>query len=294
VCTPGGPCYGGRVDEALRRRLLEWQRTSGRTVEVREATEPWPVLVAEVMSQQTQIARVGPAHRAFMARFPTPADLAAAPTRDLLDAWAGLGYNRRALALREAARTIVRDHGGAVPADLAALSALPGLGPYTARAVLAIAFGVPVAPLDVNVDRVIRRFLGLAPGGRARDVQAAADATVDPSEVRRWIWAVMDLAATTCTRRAPRCGQCPLALGCASRDTAGEVAVRGAGATFETTTRWLRGALLRELRAAPVGAWREFDGAVGRHAPEAVEAALRDLESDGFLERDGRRARLPA
>ena len=124
-------------------RLFRWHGTSRRPLLIRDAEDPWQVLVAEVMSQQTGIERVGPAWRRFMDRWPTPADLAEAGTHELLAAWSGLGYNRRALALRECARTIVAVHGGRVPATVAELDALPGIGPYTARAIAAAAFGVP-------------------------------------------------------------------------------------------------------------------------------------------------------
>ena len=156
------------------RAIAAWHVTARRDLPVRHATEPWPILVAEVMSQQTQIERIGPAWERFIGRWPEPRGLAAAETRDLLRAWAGLGYNRRALALREAARTIVREHGGRVPGTVAELERLPGVGPYTARAVAASAFGVPVAPLDVNVRRVVGRVVGEArpagpaPGRRGR------------------------------------------------------------------------------------------------------------------------------
>ena len=126
---------------SLNSRLFRWHQARRRPLQIREAANPWQVLVAEVMSQQTGIERVGPAWRRFVDRWPTPADLAEAGTHELLAAWAGLGYNRRALALRECARTIVADHGGRVPATVAELDALPGIGPYTARAVAATAFG---------------------------------------------------------------------------------------------------------------------------------------------------------
>ena len=144
------------------RRLFRWHDSAAAPSPSGEAATPWQVLVAEVMSQQTGIERVGPAWRRFIERWPTPADLAAAGTHELLAAWAGLGYNRRALALREAARAIVADHGGRVPATVEALERLPGVGPYTARAVAAAAFGVPVAPLDVNTRRVVSRVLGVS------------------------------------------------------------------------------------------------------------------------------------
>ena len=169
---------------SLNSQLFRWHLASRRPLQIREAADPWQVLVAEVMSQQTGIERVGPAWRRFVDRWPTPVDLAGAGTHELLAAWSGLGYNRRALALRECARTIVADHGGRVPATIAQLESLPGIGPYTARAVAAAAFGVPVAPLDVNVRRVVARLLGVSPFSTG--LQAAADALVSRDQPGRY------------------------------------------------------------------------------------------------------------
>src|SRR6187200_2735821 len=191
---------------SLNSRLFRWHQARRRPLLIRQAADPWQVLVAEVMSQQTGIERVGPAWRRFVDRWPTPADLAEAGTHELLAAWAGLGYNRRALALRECARRIVADHGGRVPATVAELDSLPGIGPYTARA---------VAPLDVNVRRVVARLLGIP--SSSSELQAAADDLVSRAQPGRWLDAVMDLASGTCTPRAPSCGACPLATLCASK-----------------------------------------------------------------------------
>jgi A/G-specific adenine glycosylase len=263
------------------RRLFRWHDSGRRPLVIREAATPWQVLVAEVMSQQTGIERVGPAWRRFIERWPTPADLAAAGTHELLAAWAGLGYNRRALALREAARAIVAVHGGRVPGTVEALERLPGVGPYTARAVAAAAFGVPVAPLDVNTRRVVSRVLGVSPSWPG--LQAAADDLVSRGRPGRWLDAVMDLAIATCTRRAPRCDRCPLEALCASR---GSVAVEAArrGVPFPATTRWLRGRLLAAVTRAPTGSWVPLPERLGQHDADAIDAAARGLERDGFLD----------
>jgi A/G-specific adenine glycosylase len=259
---------------------------------MREASTPWPILVAEVMSQQTQIERIGPAWERFVTRWPKPAALADADAGEVVQAWAGLGYNRRALALHRAARAIVRDHGGLVPAGVAALEALPGIGPYTARAVAASAFGQPVAPLDVNVRRVVGRLLGRS--GSERGLQDAADTLVDRRRPRAWVDAVMDLASGTCTRRAPRCDACPVRAMCRSRGTTGETPRPRTTATprFASTNRWLRGRLLAMVREAPDRAWIALPGALGEHDAVAVGAAVRALESEGFLEVRAGRARL--
>jgi len=271
--------------------LFAWHVTARRDLAVRHATEPWAILVAEVMSQQTQIERVGPAWRSFVTRWPDPSALATAGTRDLLGAWAGLGYNRRALALREAARAIVREHGGRVPATVDALEGLPGIGPYTARAVAASAFGAPVAPLDVNVRRVVGRVIGgdLPP----KELQAQADMLVARRAARDWLDGVMDLAATVCRPRTPRCAECPVRAMCATRQGGRATSQRAAPAPrFPSTNRWLRGRLLAAVREAPAGAWVDAPDGLGDHDRSAVLAALRGLERDGFLElRDGQ-ARL--
>ena len=284
--------YRGPVIDriSLERALFAWFDAHGRTLDVRAARAPWEVLVLEVMSQQTQIDRVGPYWRAFVARWPTPAALAEAPTHDLLAAWAGLGYNRRALALRAAARAVVREHNGTVPSDPAALVALPGVGPYTARAVAATAFDRPVAPVDVNVGRVVRRLAGIARGRRA--IQAEADALISRNDPRRWVSAVMDLAATICTRRDPVCLACPVASLCASRGTAGDAASRREAGRFEISNRWLRGRILARLRDASPGAWVVVRGPIGAHPPARVGAALAALAEEGFLDRKGDRVRL--
>jgi len=181
--------------------MLAWYRPRRRAYPWRRARpDPYRVLVSEFMLQQTQATRVAPAFRAFVARFPSVAALANASRRDVLAAWSGLGYNRRAVRLHEAARAIVAEHGGEVPRDPGALVALPGVGPYTASAVAAIAFRAPVPAVDTNVRRVVARAaLGLegfeAP---ASDVAGAASRWMRGSDPAEWNQAVMDLGRELC------------------------------------------------------------------------------------------------
>ena len=282
---------GGQVRVPLTRRrfvarLYSWHAVSERSLLIRDAATPWQFLVAEVMSHQTQIERVGPAWRRFIDTWPSPAALADAGTRDLLAAWAGLGYNRRALALREAARLIVGDHAGQVPVTVAELEALPGIGSYTARAVAATAFGVPVAPLDVNVRRVVSRVAGI--DGRSREVQAAADALVDRRDPRRWLNAVMDLASGVCTKSAPQCGTCPLFGMCASRgETAGGRGPSSLAAlpSHQPMAPWPP---RRHVHRCAGGCLAPLPDQVGTHDRAAIAAAVESLEREGFLElRDG-------
>ena len=274
---------------SLNSRLFRWHRARRRPLQIREAADPWQVLVAEVMSQQTGIERVGPAWRRFVDRWPTPADLAGTGTQELLVAWAGLGYNRRALALRECARMIVADHGGRVPSTVGELEALPGIGPHTARAVAASAFGVPVAPLDVNVRRVVSRLLGVAASSSA--LQTAADRLVSLGDPRRWLDAVMDLASATCTPRVPSCDACPLATLCASRGIVVAVEHKTAAVPFPLTTRWLRGRLVAAVTAAPAGSWVTLPERLGEHDADAIAGAARRLEREGFMDLRDREAR---
>jgi A/G-specific adenine glycosylase len=266
-------------------RLFRWHDAERRALLIRTASTPWEILVAEVMSQQTGIERVGPAWRRFVDRWPTPAALGEAGTHELLAAWAGLGYNRRALALREAARSIVTDHDGRVPCSVAALESLAGIGPYTARAVAASAFGAPVAPLDVNVRRVVGRVLGRPP--TSPDLQAMADDLVSRRAPRRWLDAVMDLAAGTCTVRAPHCEACPIAKVCASRGSVVVAEPKGAVSAalpFQMTSRWLRGRLVAAVIAGRPGEWVLLPDRLGGHDRDAIGLAARGLEREGFLD----------
>lgn len=253
------------------------------------------------MAQQTQISRVDEAWVAFMRRFPDPRALAAASVADVLRAWAGLGYNRRAVALHRTARIIASEHGGLVPDDIETLESLPGIGPYTARAVAAVAFGRPVAAVDTNVRRVVTRLVGRSLS--ARDLQDTADRLVAADDPAAWTHATMDLGATVCRIRQPACDECPVSRWCDSEGTSGRVATAGTGASvptrkelrFELTTRWLRGRIVERLREDRDGRWVRLPDGIGQHRGESIEAAVVQLERDGLLERrsDGA-VRLPS
>jgi A/G-specific adenine glycosylase len=275
--------------------LLAWYGPRARPLRIRTTRDPWAILVSEVMAQQTQISRVDEAWVLFMERYPTPGALAEAPTADVLRAWAGLGYNRRALNLQRAAVAIEAEHEGRVPASIEQLEALPGVGPYTARAVAAIAFGQPLAAVDTNVRRVVERLLGrsLAP----RQLQAQADTLVETGDPATWTHASMELGATVCVSRVPRCPSCPVADWCASagRVSAPPRRAGTAGPAFELTTRWLRGRIVERLRALEADAWTQLPASIGTHGPADVEAAVGALQREGMLERrpDGA-VRLPS
>lgn len=265
-----------------RLRDLPWRRTR----------DPWAVLVSEVMLQQTQVARVIPKWHAFLDSFPTPAACAAMPLGDVLRHWQGLGYPRRARNLHLTAAAVVAHHRGRLPADLDLLLALPGVGPYTARAVLAFAFEADAAVVDTNIARVHARHAGRRL--TAREVQAVADASLPAGDGWAWNQALMDLGATVCTARAPRCGECPLAPTCAwqraggpaslADPSAGSAGVSGRQSRFDGSDRQARGRLLAALGAAPILASEAAAVmAVGADRAERLVAAL---EAEGLLRRD--------
>jgi len=250
--------------------LLAWYRRVRRPFPWRESADPYALLVSEVMLQQTQAARVVPYYEAFLARFPDPAALAAAPARDVLAAWSGLGYNRRALALQAAARVVA---AGGWPDDL---TALPGVGPYTAAAVASFAWDAQRAAVDVNVRRVIERWdgAGLAP----RPLAARAAALLPAGRAAEWNQAMMELGATVCTARAARCDACPVAAWCASAGAPARPAPAGRPRPrFEDTDRYARGRIVAALLARePLPALE----------PERLERALTGLARDGLVVRD--------
>ncbi|MEX2011730.1 MAG: A/G-specific adenine glycosylase [Chloroflexota bacterium] len=284
----------------FRTAILDWYDARARALPFRASRDPWAILVSEAMAQQTQISRVVEKWGPFMAAFPTVQALAAATPADVLRAWQGLGYNRRALNLWRAARTIVEEHGGRVPGELADLERLPGVGPYTARAVAAIAFGKRVGAVDTNVRRVIGRVAGGADGLAAPDLQSIADAIVPPDRPADWTHAVMDVGAAFCRPRRPDCEACPARAWCryaaAPPDRAPRAEPRSVELPFEATSRWLRGRILEQLRSAANGAWTTIAEPLGTHGADAIGGALAALARDRLVEldpADPRMARLP-
>ena len=201
--------------------VLAWYDEHARELPWRSASaSPWSVMVSEFMLQQTPVARVLPVHEAWLARWPTPAALAADPTGDAVRMWGRLGYPRRALRLHAAATTIVADHGGELPATYAELLTLPGIGDYTAAAIASFAFGQRHVVLDTNVRRVLARALRgteFPPTSvtRAERDLAAGLLPDEPQTAAVWAVAVMELGALVCTSRDPRCVTCPIADRCA-------------------------------------------------------------------------------
>lgn len=294
-------------------KLLRWYARHGRDLPWRRTRDHYAILVSEVMLQQTQVARVLPAYARFLARFPTLGALAQAPLADVLRAWSGLGYNRRARDLHRIAR--VRGRG--LPRDVAELDALPGIGRYTAAAVACFAHGARVPFADTNIRRVLgRAFLGrVATEAEARQLDAALLAR---DRAAAWHHALMDLGALVCTGRAPRCPECPVRADCLSRGRAtppdpapaspswraassggsrdggrprGSPGARRRQAPYASSDRRLRGRIVARLAAAagPVSLVvlrRELrDGRLPR--------LVRALAAEGLVERRGALLRLP-
>jgi A/G-specific adenine glycosylase len=276
--------WGTAQGSDSRRPELPWRSTR----------DPWAVLVSEVMAQQTQLARVVPAYQQFLAAFPTPGACASAALGQVLRAWKGLGYNRRARNLHHAATAIVSDHDGRVPSSLDALLALPGVGGYTARAVLAFAFGSDIGVVDTNAGRVLSR--GVA--GRAlrpSEAQGLVDAMVPSGRGWQFGQALLDLGATVCVAGQPLCPQCPIARRCrwAARgridpDPArGSAGVSAAQSTFAGSDRQGRGRLVDALRNGSLSPAQVALATGWPDDPDRTDRIVVGLIGDGLVVRDG-------
>ncbi|GAA4764477.1 A/G-specific adenine glycosylase [Actinomycetospora chibensis] len=277
--------------------LVPWFRAHARDLPWRRpGTTAWGVLVSEIMLQQTPVARVEEPWRSWLERWPRPSAMAAAPASEVLRAWGKLGYPRRALRLHAAAQAIAADHGDVVPADVETLESLPGIGTYTARAVAAFAHGRRVPVVDTNVRRVVARaVLGRADAGAAasRDL-ADTEALLpdDTTDAATMSAALMELGATICVARTPRCADCPVSGACAwqrlgrpAGDGPARKAQRWAG-----TDRQVRGRLLDVLRGAPGPVPAAALDAAWLTDPAQRARCLDSLLVDGLVEQlaDGR------
>lgn len=279
----------------------EWFADAARPLPWRAAeVSPWAVLVSEFMLQQTQVDRVLPRWESWISRWPTPASLAAEPPAEAVRAWDRLGYPRRALWLHRAAVEIVERHDGEVPRAVDELLALQGVGPYTARAVAAFAFGVRVPVVDTNTRRVIARAVDgdaePGPPSTARDLAAmSALLPESPHDARVFNAAAMELGAIVCTARAPRCEACPISDRCAWL-RAGSPAYDGPRkakqARFEGSDRQVRGLVMRELRAAHRPVTRAEIAAVWTD-PVQLDRAISGLVADGLAVETAQGMALP-
>jgi A/G-specific adenine glycosylase len=259
----------------------------------RPGVTPWQILVSEFMLQQTPVARVEPIWLAWVARWPTPSATAAASAADVLRAWGKLGYPRRAKRLHECATAIATEHDGAVPADVETLLTLPGVGAYTARAVACFAYGMRVPVVDTNVRRVMARVVhGRADSAASvRDLEDVAALLPDTPAAPEFSVALMELGATVCTARSPRCGLCPLTA-CAWRSSGypEPVAPVRRVQRYAGTDRQVRGRLLDVLRDSDSPVSRAQLDVAWLDDTAQRDRALDSLLVDGLVEQtaDGR------
>jgi A/G-specific adenine glycosylase len=283
------------------RAIRRWYRTNARDLPWRRTSDPYRILVSEFMLQQTQVDRVAPKYRAFLARFPTLRALAESPLGDVLRAWSGLGYNARAKRLWECAKLIVSDHGSRVPSDIQTLRALPGIGRYTASAVASFAFGAREAVVDVNVRRVLSRLLLGRESSDDSMAWSLAAAALPRDGASAWSQALMDIGARFC-RRVPDCTACPARRTCAygTRNEAPAVARKPKRCEkFVGSRRYYRGRIVRALAGAASLRLRALgeqvkDGFATTDLPW-LRTLLADLEREGLITLDARhdRAALP-
>jgi A/G-specific adenine glycosylase len=292
----------------VQRALLKWHRTQGMHAPWRESGDPYEVLVAAVMAQQTQMSRVMPSYERFIAAFPTVYSLAAASAGDVIRVWVGMGYNQRAIRLHRAARTIV-DSGW--PRDSAAPAQIDGIGPFTAAIIASFAFGQPAACVDTNVRRVLGRLSGEETID-GRRLQSLADVSIAAGEPARWNQAVMDYGARVCTIR-PKCSECVVSRWCPSMRIAPARKVADKPTPyvtkprpkpqpkFEGSPRWWRGRIIDALRALPIGesmTMTQLRRALAKAAPPPETNELRvliaALEGHGLVGVTRGRVALPS
>jgi A/G-specific adenine glycosylase len=278
--------------DTQRHSLLNWFGAESRDLPWRKTCDPWAIVVSELMLQQTQVDRVLPKYAEFLNRFPTVESCSRATFGEILSSWNGLGYNRRAKYLHELSIAVRIQFDGTFPSDIETLQSLPGIGPYTARAIAVFAFRQPHAVVDTNVARVIARFDGVT-YARARELQQRADEWLDLNDPWTWNQALLDLGARRCSARTPQCPICPLVESCkganASVDTAiGSKGVSGRQSRFAGSDREGRGRLVKTLtvdgaipidRLAAVMGWPDDVDRAVRVANTLVDDQIVSIDS---------------
>jgi A/G-specific adenine glycosylase len=273
------------VPSFLAEQTSIWYQANARDLPWRhEGVGAWAILISEVMLQQTPVSRVLPAWREWIERWPTPADLAAEPAGEAIRAWGRLGYPRRAMRLHECAIAVVERHGGQVPDELDKLLALPGIGDYTARAVLSFAFGQRHPVVDTNVRRLVAR---VRHGVEDRAIGLAEVADLLPpgqSEAALASAAMMEVGAVVCTARSPRCGVCPLAEQCRWKHLGSPQPEKPfrRPQSYAGTDRQVRGLLLAMLRESPTPVPKYRLDSVWADGAQR-ERALQSLLADGLV-----------
>ncbi|MDY6766316.1 MAG: A/G-specific adenine glycosylase [Candidatus Nanohaloarchaea archaeon] len=276
--------------EQLQAELLTWYRENRRELPWRETDDPYEVLVAEIMLQQTQVARVVPKWEAFLDRFPTVEDLADAPLREVLQLWDGLGYNNRAKYLKQAAEQVVEEFDGEFPRDPDQLETLQGVGEYTANAVASFAFNNGGPVFDTNVRRLLYRFHGAATDA---ELKAVHEQLFPTGESRVWNNAVMELGAEVCVDGTPRCRECPWREDCeAFRAKTFDTPDVQSQSSFEGSWRQYRAKVLKLLMD---GAKPREELSAALELPEeySINELLAELAAEGMIEETATGYRLP-
>jgi A/G-specific adenine glycosylase len=283
-------------DTVVRVRVAvgRWAQSVRRDLPWRATRDPWAILVSETMLQQTQAPRVVPKYESFLSRFPTVTACALAGVGEVVDEWAGLGYNRRAVFLHRLAVTVVERHAGKIPDDIGALLALPGVGAYTARAVLVFAFERDIAVVDTNVGRVLARLSGHRLG--LSDAQQLADRLVPDGGGWEWNQSMLDLGALVCGAQSARCAHCPVRDVCrwhgeGADPARASAAVSRGQSRFAGSDRQGRGRLVDALRRGPVArdalalaaGWPDDDLRARRVAETLVTDGLASWRGDQLV-----------
>lgn len=276
--------------------LVHWAQRGRRDLPWRATRDPWAIIVSETMLQQTQAARVVPKYEAFLRRFPTVVSCAESRVSEVVDAWAGLGYNRRAVYLHRLAVATVERHQGEIPDDLDGLLALPGIGEYTARAVLTFAFERDVGVVDTNIGRFLARVAGTRLDRRS--AQALADRLVPRGGGWGWNQSLLDLGALVCEAKSPRCDDCPVLDSCAWRRQGPDPSRLSAGVSraqsrFAGSDREGRGRLVHALRNGSLDRRSLARAAGWPDDPARARRVADTLVTDGLAVWDGRRLALP-
>ncbi len=286
----------------LRRRLsaavLHWYRTQGRhTLPWRKTKNPYHIFVSEVMLQQTQVDRVIIKYAEFLRAFPTLQALADAPTAQVITVWKGLGYNRRALFLQKTAQAVIEKHAGVFPTQIEELKKLPGIGDYTARAILSFAFEQPVAMMDTNHRRFYQRVLfGLAIQNDAA-LLVAAETLLPKKYAYDWNQALMDIGSALCTTRKPQCDECPVKQFCLAYPTIltapPQALKKKKTIPFKQTDRYVRGRIIDALREQPIILEEQVQQQFADIDPLRYTRILDQLEKDGLIKRGKKGIMLP-
>lgn len=282
--------------EKLQQTVLQWYAENRRKLPWRETIDPYKILVSEIMLQQTQVYRVVPKYHAFLEQFPTADMLAQAPAADVLRLWSGLGYNRRALYLQQCAKALVEKYNGIFPTTEAALLELPGIGKYTAAAVLSFAFNTDVPVIDVNIELLYKRIFY----NKADNVEGIARELLPKNTSREWHNALMDIGALFCTATNPKCNDCPLKQFCASANNSKRheaTRMRKKVVPFKKSDRIVRGTILKLLtqrnKQSIENVYLQLLEQKIKRKKEKFDKILGELEKDGLIKIKEKKLYLP-